>query len=259
MVNIIFGAMILLVLYLWQEWIVQPLGVMITSKHHFSTIIPDIKNLLGTVAPVLVPGCSGSSSDIIAFCTKGQLLDVFADKAISKVTFGANWDPVNPNVPIDLDLGCMLLDANGESVDHVNYRQLRSVCGSIVHGGDAADDLGGDIDDEEIHVNLATLPPSVTTIAFFLTCFNGRPLVNIDTCAGHLFETESKNDLVLCDCIDDDIKRHRGTLLCVIFRGKDRWLFLNVSICCHGATMLENVPVLKDFIKNSAIIQEYLK
>lgn len=204
---------------------------------------------------------------------------------VEKLSFGANWDPVDGQ-SIDLDLGpyclsriqnmfyfycktsgflwctlpigCLMLDAETNVADFVSFRHLTSNCGSISHGGDARDDLGGDGDDEQIHVLVNEIPPTIQYIAFFITCFDGKPLKYIDTCSGHLFESETKRDLVMCDCVDENIKNHTAVLLCILYRAKGHWLFLNASVCADGAELHDNLPYLQKFMQNNSTMREMM-
>ncbi len=157
-----------------------------------------------------------------------------------------------------MDLGCLLLDNELNVTDHVSFRHLRSSCGSVIHGGDARDDVGGDLDDEQIFVTLDTLPPIVHYIVFCLNCFDGRQLSAIETCSGHLFETALKRDLVLCDCVDEDIKRNSAVMLCLLVRAKQKWMFLNISRSCAGTELNEIVPHLKVVMAGSVELQNML-
>jgi tellurium resistance protein TerZ len=66
--------------------------------------------------------------------------------ALSQLQFGLGWDPVKKkglfgsifggNDSIDLDAGCVLLDAAGNKIDTIWFRKLKSSCGSVVHSGD---------------------------------------------------------------------------------------------------------------------------
>ena len=80
----------------------------------------------------------------------------------------------------------------------------------------------------------------------------------IDTCSGHLFESETKRDLVMCDCVDDDIKNHTAVLLCILYRAKGKWLFLNASVCSDGEELHDNLPQLQKFMQENSIMRANL-
>ena len=84
--------------------------------------------------------------------------------ALSKVTMGLGWDAVKKRglfgmreQEIDLDASAVLFDANGNAVDAVWFRQLKSKCGSLVHTGDNRTGAG-DGDDEQIICDLQRVP-----------------------------------------------------------------------------------------------------
>lgn len=107
-------------------------------------------------------------------------------------------------------------------------------------------------------MNLPDVPPHIHFIAFFITCFDGKPLKFIDTCSGHLFESESKRDLVMCDCVDENIKNHTGVLLCVLYRVAAKWLFLNASVCSDGPELQDHLPTLQKFMNEDPTIRKLL-
>ena len=109
--------------------------------------------------------------------------------ALSQLQFGLGWDPVKKkglfgsifggNDSIDLDAGCVLLDAAGNKIDTIWFRKLKSSCGSVVHSGDNLTGEG-DGDDEIIHVNLLKLPANVEYLAFTVNSFRGQSFNDVD-------------------------------------------------------------------------------
>jgi len=105
--------------------------------------------------------------------TKGQRisLDKEAGGALTKAVMGLGWD-TGPS-DIDLDASCLLFDGSKNLVDAVWFRQLRSKDGSIQHTGDNRTGAG-DGDDEQIRVDLAAVPATVTNLVFVVNSFTGQ-------------------------------------------------------------------------------------
>ncbi len=99
---------------------------------------------------------------------KGQNIKL----GLTDVTVGLGWDPrVNSGEEFDLDACAFLLNEEKKvrgDRDFIFYNQLASPCGSVVHQGDNRDGEG-EGDDEQIKVNLATLPSDVKYIVFTVT------------------------------------------------------------------------------------------
>lgn len=153
---------------------------------------------------------------------KGQKINLEKDDGASLETFcvGCNWGSLQSikkggflglfdkteTTPIDLDLSCLMLDADGQIVDHIyspEYREeflaqngmpkgkLTSICGALHHtGDDRKGDTGGDdgLDNEIITVDLKAVNPDVTQIFFFLNNVGPEDFSRIPYAAIRMFE-----------------------------------------------------------------------
>lgn len=131
---------------------------------------------------------------------KGQKINLEKDgNALKKFCVGCNWGAIpvlkkglfgfgmkNEAKDVDLDLSCIVLDANGRLMDHIyspEYRneflqsngmppgKLTTKDGALRHSGDdRKGDQGGDdgLDNEIITVNLDQVDPAGEQIFFFL-------------------------------------------------------------------------------------------
>lgn len=126
--------------------------------------------------------------------TKGQEVEL----PITNFCVGCNWGSVverslmgliRRTTDVDLDLSCMMFDANGTPIDHIYsplFRfgernigvpngKLTSRDGALHHtgddqSGDRKDDDGAD--NEVITVDLNAISPTVNKIVFFLNLYN---------------------------------------------------------------------------------------
>lgn len=129
---------------------------------------------------------------------KGQRINLEKNNGSKLTQFcvGCNWGTVTKKaffglstakVDVDLDLSCMLFDADGKPVDHIwspLFRfgdrntglpngKLDTADGALHHTGD---DLkgGGDLDNEIITVDLQKVSPNIASIVFFLNVYNNK-------------------------------------------------------------------------------------
>ena len=88
---------------------------------------------------------------------------------LTAVTVGLGWDVrTTSGADYDLDASAILVGANGKVLSDDNFvffNNLRSPDGSVVHLGDNLTG-GGDGDDEQITVQLSSVPANVDKIVF---------------------------------------------------------------------------------------------
>ena len=133
---------------------------------------------------------------------KGQRINLEKNNGSKLTQFcvGCNWGAVTKKaffglsssvVDVDLDLSCLLFDAEGKPIDHIYsplYRfgdrniglpngKLDTLDRALHHtGDDLTGDQGGDdgLDNEIITVDLAKINPNVNSIVFFLNVYNNN-------------------------------------------------------------------------------------
>lgn len=133
---------------------------------------------------------------------KGQRINLEKSNGSKLTNFcvGCNWGAVTKKtlfglsssvVDVDLDLSCLLFDAEGKPVDHIYsplYRfgdrnvglpngKLDTLDHALHHtGDDLTGDQGGDdgLDNEIITVDLNRINPNVNSIVFFLNVYNNN-------------------------------------------------------------------------------------
>ena len=110
---------------------------------------------------------------------KGQRTDVTkGNPNLSKILVGLGWDvrQYDGGTDFDLDASAFLLGANGKCLDErdfIYYFNLNHVSGAVRHSGDNRTGKG-EGDDEEIHVDLSKIPPSIEKIAFTATIYDAE-------------------------------------------------------------------------------------
>jgi len=95
-----------------------------------------------------------------------------AAPGLKAITVGLGWDPrVTDGAAFDLDASVFMLKADGKVVSDAGfifYNNRTSADGSVTHMGDNTSGAG-DGDDEQVKVNLATLPAEVDRLVFAVT------------------------------------------------------------------------------------------
>lgn len=95
-----------------------------------------------------------------------------AAPGLSRIVVGLGWDTRSSDgAAFDLDASAFLLKSDEKvrsDADFIFFNQLKSADGSVEHTGDNLDG-GGDGDDEQIKINLATVPADVTKVAISVT------------------------------------------------------------------------------------------
>lgn len=107
---------------------------------------------------------------------KGEQINITRiDPTIRDVTVGIGWDLKRfEGDPIDVDASVFLLDKNDKTVvdeDFVFYNNLVGRDGAIKHMGDSRTGAG-DGDDEQVIIDLMSLPFEVVRIVFVLSIYD---------------------------------------------------------------------------------------
>jgi tellurium resistance protein TerD len=96
---------------------------------------------------------------------------------LTAVTVGLGWDVrTTSGADYDLDASAILVGTNGKVLSDDNFvffNNLRSPDGSVVHLGDNLTG-GGDGDDEQITVQLSTVPANVDKIVFPVSIYEAE-------------------------------------------------------------------------------------
>lgn len=91
---------------------------------------------------------------------------------LTNVTVGLGWDPrVTDGAAFDLDASVFMLDSSGKVIGDAGfifYNNKTSADGSVVHQGDNTTGEG-EGDDEQVKVNLGSLPANVDKLVFAVT------------------------------------------------------------------------------------------
>lgn len=179
------------------------------------------------------------------------------------------------NVDVDLDLSCLMFDANGKAIDHIwsplfqfhdrapetglPNGKLLSRDGAIKHTGDALKS-GLGIDDEVITVDLTRVSNEVNSIVFFLNIYNnedysgdfsGIPYARIrmyeyDRNPENVKEVFAEYNIVTqTECVGK-----RGLVMAKLYRHNGEWKFAAIGDAFEDRSIVYTIArVAKDYSK----------
>ncbi|MCX6317517.1 MAG: TerD family protein [Bacteroidetes bacterium] len=220
--------------------------------------------------------------------SKGQKIDLRKESGETLTNFcvGVNWGAIETVKKsffgskkvvedVDLDLSCILTDANGSLVDYIyspDYNgflqknnlplgKLITVDGALRHSGDdRKGDVGGDdgLDNEVITVDLTRVAPSVEKIFFFINIylnqgqthdFSKIPYARIRMYEG----TSSKVNKVHSSfdiATDNTYANKRALIMGKLYKRNTEWKFDAIGDPTEDKMFLETIQnILKNYAK----------
>ena len=185
--------------------------------------------------------------------SKGQKisLDKEAGGALSRVTMGLGWDVAKSKgffgfgggagQPVDLDASVVMFDESNRPVDVVWFRQLKSKDGSIVHTGDNRTGAG-DGDDEQIIVDLRSVPPQVKSLMFTVNSFTGQNFSTVENAFCRIFDTNSGKEIARYDLSVQG--SHTAQIMAKLYRHNGEWKMHAIGENGSGRTFDDLMPLM---------------
>lgn len=165
--------------------------------------------------------------------TKGQKINLSKEySGLRGVVVGLGWDPVKKGLfskayDVDCDASAILLDENGGCVHCVYYGARSYSNQSVVHHGDNLTGEGSG-DDEQISVNLNSLPSKVHRIVFTVNIYNAfarrQDFGMIKNAYIRLVNEESGNELCRYN-LSDGYDGKTAMIMAEVFRKGNEWGF----------------------------------
>jgi tellurium resistance protein TerZ len=183
---------------------------------------------------------------------KGQKisLEKEAGGALSRVTMGLGWDVAKSGgffgfgaktQAVDLDASVVMFDEANRPVDVVWFRQLKSRDGSVTHTGDNRTGAG-DGDDEQIVVDLRTVPESVKSLVFTVNSFTGQNFSTVQNAFCRLFDTNSGKEIARYDLSVQG--SHTAQIMAKLYRHNGEWKMHAIGENGTGRTFDELMPLI---------------
>lgn len=185
--------------------------------------------------------------------SKGQKisLDKEAGGTLSRVIMGLGWDAKKSkgffgfgakDQEIDLDASCVLFDDKNQLVDAVWFRQLQSKDGSIQHTGDNRTGAG-EGDDEQIIVDLPSVPPTVKSLVFVVNSFTGQDFSQIENAACRLLNAANNQEIAKFNLSGSG--NHTAQVMAKVYRHGGEWKMHAIGEIASGRTFQELMPFIQ--------------
>lgn len=179
----------------------------------------------------------------MAVClTKGQKVDLTkGNPGLSKLLIGLGWDTnkYDGGFDFDLDAAAFLLGANGKVTndgDFVFYGNLKHASGSVEHLGDNLTGEG-EGDDEQIKVDLSTVPANIEKIDFTVTIYDAdvrkQNFGQVSNAFIRVVDESSNTELIRYD-LGEDFSIETAVIVGELYRHNGEWKFNAVGSGYQG-------------------------
>ena len=164
---------------------------------------------------------------------KGQKIDLTkGNPGLTKIVVGLGWDTnkYSGGADFDLDAAAFLIDKNGRAggiEDFIFYNNLVGGEGSVVHTGD---NLTGDGegDDEQIKIDLASVPVHVEKIAITVTIHEaiarGQNFGQVSNAFVRVVNEVNDQEVMRYD-LGEDFSVETALVVCELYRHQGEWKF----------------------------------
>lgn len=165
--------------------------------------------------------------------SKGQKVDLTkTNPGLTKVVVGLGWDTnkYDGGNDFDLDSSVFLLGDNGRvgnESDFIFYNNPSGGNGAVVHTGDNRTG-DGDGDDEQVKINLSSVPANVQRIAFTITIHEAEKrsqnFGQVANAYARIFNEESGQELIRYD-LGEDFSIETALVVGELYRHNGEWKF----------------------------------
>lgn len=165
--------------------------------------------------------------------SKGQKVDITkTNPGLSKMLVGLGWDTnkYDGGFDFDLDAAAFLVGTNGKvttDTDFVFYNNKSHTSGSVEHMGDNLTGEG-DGDDEQIKIDLSTVPPNIDKIAFTVTINEAdarrQNFGQVDNSYIRIVDESTGTELVRYD-LGEDFSIETAVIVGELYRHNGEWKF----------------------------------
>ncbi|MBF0224495.1 MAG: TerD family protein [Desulfobacterales bacterium] len=186
--------------------------------------------------------------------TKGQKISLEKESGskLTKVIMGLGWDAVKKKgffgtkeQTIDLDASCVLFDEQGNMVDTVWFRQLKSKDGSIQHTGDNRTGAG-EGDDEQIIVDLTKVPATVKSLIFVVNSFTGQNFSQVENAFCRLVDMATSKEVAKFNLSCQG--NYTAQIMVKVYRHSGEWKMHAIGENGSGRTFEQLLPAMKGYL-----------
>lgn len=165
--------------------------------------------------------------------TKGQKVELTkGNPSLTKIMVGLGWDvnAFDSGAAFDLDAAAFMVGANGKcptEKEFIFYGNLEHHTGSVKHMGDNLTGEG-DGDDEQILVDLATIPANVERIAFTVTIYDAdvkrQNFGQVSNSYIRIVDETTGNEIIRYD-LGEDFSIETAVVVGELYRHNGEWKF----------------------------------
>lgn len=149
----------------------------------------------------------------------------------------------------DVDLGCVMYDAKGNAVDGVSGKpdETADRSGKIYHTGD--DTTGtGDLDDEQISIELKDLPDYIHHIVFVVEIQSAHKFGDLGLPSARIADGSTDENQLEATLDRPEGANKDAYVFARIYRGESGWMLHFIDQFADGAKIQDWIPVLKKFL-----------
>ncbi len=164
---------------------------------------------------------------------KGQKVSITkGNPGLSKVVVGLGWDvnQFDTGGDFDLDTAAFLLTDSGKTSkpeDFVFFGNLKHPSGAVEHMGDNLTGAG-DGDDEQIKIQLALVPQTISKIAFTVTIYDAEArrqnFGQVNNAFIRIYNEETGEELLRYD-LDEDFSIETAAVFGELYQNNGEWKF----------------------------------
>jgi tellurium resistance protein TerZ len=182
--------------------------------------------------------------------SKGQKISLSKEggQGLTKIMMGLGWDVVKSkgflgfggSAPdIDLDASCVMFDENNQHADAVYFRQLKSKDGSVTHTGDNRTGAG-DGDDEQIVVDLTSVPAHIKSMVFTVNSFTGQNFSQIENATCRVVNGSNNQEIAKYTLSNQG--PHTAQIMVKLYRHSGEWKVHAIGETGNGRTFTDLLP-----------------
>ncbi|WP_411344099.1 TerD family protein [Paenibacillus sp. WLX1005] len=169
--------------------------------------------------------------------SKGQKIDLTkTNPGLAKITVGLGWDTNKYDGGGDFDLDVSVFCANGagkvaSEKDFIFFNNPQNENGSVVHSGDNRTGAG-DGDDEQIKIDLPSVPQTVEKVAFTITIYEAdarnQNFGQVSNAYVRIVNDATNEELIRFD-LGEDFSIETGVVVGELYRHSGEWKFSAVG------------------------------
>lgn len=174
--------------------------------------------------------------------SKGQKVDLTkGNPGLKNILIGLGWDTnkYDGGFDFDLDAAAFLLSNSGKvrsDNDFIFYNNLKDSTGSITHLGDNLTGEG-EGDDEEIRINLNSVPSDIDKIAFTVTIHDAENRAQnfgqVSNAFIRVVNEDTNEELIRYD-LSEDFSIETAVVVGELYRNQSDWKFSAVGSGFQG-------------------------